>query len=273
MSGKRKGRVAFVIAHYHADGLIGQSLFGIIAYLRQSDIRIVFVSTNVRDDEISRLAGGVEIIVRENIGYDFYSYKIGLDALDDRSSYDHVILMNSSFICVDPRKLIDGYLGELTDEYDVVGLTYCSTPIVHLQSYLVSFSRKVLADQDFIDWWENMVPISDRAEVIDTYELGLSQFLLEKEFALGTVFQPSRRAKLKVMCQAVMRGYYLPEVWDDEAATLDLRMADSLTPTHFMWDELYNQFAVVKRDLIEKNPFKIDRDKLLAALGDTLKDL
>ena len=44
--------------------------------------------------------------------------------------------------------------------------------------------------------------------------------------------------------------------------TVDINAGDTLNPTHFMWDFLLDHCGIVKMELIERNPLKIDLTEL-----------
>ena len=248
-------QIAFVIAHYHPEGEIGATVRQIVDYAGAIAAPVVLVSTHASDQAAASLPEDVTLIRRPNEGYDFYSYKIGLDALGGQD-FDYVVLLNNSFVCLDVDKLMGQALAALDGQADVVGLTRSREVQEHLQSYWLAFSRRVLADADFRRWWHDMVPLSERHQVIAQYELGLSQWLLERGWALQAVYHPSAQARLRALCHAVLIDFVQPDLGLGQSVTLDLAQADYLNPTHFMWTELAQQLGLIKRELIERNPFR-----------------
>lgn len=266
-------RIACVLAHYRSDGLLGTSTRGLLEYLVRHVEHVVLVSTNLTEEQVRSVPADADVIVRENVGYDFYSYKVGLEALGDLEAYDYVCIMNDSFVCLDPGKLMTGVLSRLDGTADVLGLTYSREIASHLQSYLLVFSRKALLSEPVRDWWASMVPISDRKTVVVQYEVGLSSFLLAQGYSLGCAFRPSPLQQLRALCHAIRLGLYKPEIPSDAKLTLDLQLSEHLNPTHFAWEELLEQFAIVKRDLFENNPYRLDLHDLKAVYGERLAAL
>jgi rhamnosyltransferase len=75
-------RRAFVIAHYDSAGRIALHLRALAGHLASLG-RVVFVSTQLAPHEARALPKAVEVITRPNEGYDFFSYKRGIEALGD----------------------------------------------------------------------------------------------------------------------------------------------------------------------------------------------
>lgn len=250
------GKVAFILAHYHKDGVLQESMARILSAARAISDSVTLVSTNLSHDHAARINASIKVIVRENVGYDFYSYKIGLDHLGDTSAFDHVVLINSSFVCVDSDKLLNAVLQGLGKGFDLTGLTASNELAPHVQSYLMAFSRRAIGDDRIADWWRGMSPISDRNQVIVNYELGLSAFVGECGFSLGAVYSPSEAAMLRGAAHAAKIGFIpMPQVHDG-VLSVPLAQIMALNPTHFMWEELFERYGVMKRELIEKNPFQ-----------------
>jgi rhamnosyltransferase len=178
-----------VFAHFHQSGLIRSDTSTLLNILIDQTDEIYFISTNVTDSELKKLDPRIVCKVRENHGYDFYSYKTGLELIDFKKDYSHLTLMNSSFLCANPQKFIHYYFKQgLSQEFNVIGMTKSWEETEHIQSYLISLSREVLKNNDFLKWWADMTPVNNRDDVILNYELGLSN-LLRSFYRLQSVFK------------------------------------------------------------------------------------
>ncbi len=235
VSGPRR---AFVVAHYDAAGRIARHLRELVAHLASMG-RVVFVSTNLGPDEARMLPAGAEVITRPNEGYDFFSYKRGIEALGDLGALDAVVILNSSFVCVDPARLTSRFFARSRPEIDVLGLTANYEYAAHLQSYWIAFeSRRVLDAPAFASWWRDMEPISDRDLVIPRYEVGLSHAMKSADLTLASAFTPPPHQ----------------------------RSGAHRNPTHVFWDSLLDEFGILKLELLRTNPFRMDLSKLHADL-------
>ena len=86
-----------VFAHYHSQGLIRKDILNFLKKSKNLFTEIVFISTKIKKKEIKKIPSKIKIIKRKNIGYDFYSFKIGWEYLYKRfnDNYDN---KNSYFI-------------------------------------------------------------------------------------------------------------------------------------------------------------------------------
>ena len=240
--------------------------------LRQTG-RTILVSTNLTDEAVCSVHSDIKVIVRANVGYDFYSYKVGLESIEELDLYDHVFIMNSSFVCFDPDKLISRFVACLDESVDVLGLTFSRERIPHLQSYFIAFSRRTIMSAPLRKWWNELKPASDREVVISRYELGLSSFLFAQGFNLAGAYEPSPMVKCQALCHAIRLGLYRPRLLPFSMMMLNLRHADKLNPTHFLWEDLLSQFGVLKRELYERNPYHCDLQSLYYVHGERLASL
>jgi lipopolysaccharide biosynthesis protein len=231
-------RRAFVVAHYDPAGRVALHLRELVAHLRSLG-RVVFVSTNLAPAAARDLGEGVGVITRPNEGYDFASYKSGLESLGALSAFDTVTILNSSFVCLDPARLTQRFFARSRPEIDVLGLTANFEQAAHLQSYWISFEgRRILDSPAFAQWWAAMKPVSDREVVIARYEVGLSQALRAAGFTLASAF----------------------------SAPVQPGVAHR-NPTHLFWQPLMEEFAILKLELLRANPFRMDLGQLEAALA------
>ncbi len=230
-----------VVAHYHPEGLLRDDLQALLARLAPLAQRLIFVSTHLRADQLARLPAGVTPLVRENVGYDFYSYRTGLQALGELRAYSRLVLCNSSFITVEPDKLLRGFF-EREHAQDCFGLVYSREHRRHLSSFLLSFTPCCFTAPLFAGWWERMVPINDRAQVIPRYELGLSSALRHAGFRLGRAYRPTLGEQWVALRRA------LPTA----KRTLSPL---ALNPMLFYWDFVLREFGVAKIELVRADPY------------------
>ena len=70
-----------VFAHYHAKGILRKDIINFFNKSKKIFTKIIFISTKIQQKELKKLPKNIKIISRKNIGYDFYSYKVGLNYL------------------------------------------------------------------------------------------------------------------------------------------------------------------------------------------------
>lgn len=263
----RDAALAFVVAHYHPRGKLPVHLFNLVRYMATLSERVVFVSTGIAPTEAARLAPYAKVIARENIGYDFWSYKLGIDALGDRSGLQRLVLCNSSFLTFDPHVLCTAFLQPIAGPA-LRGIS-ASTQRggLHVQSYWVAFEHGSLINgAEFARWWAEMTPRSDREEVIVKYELGMSARFAAHGVPIKAAYEPTNEELLIALCRAIERRC-VPIKEPPRLCTLNLDAARELNPTHFFWDALAARFAIAKLEFLKTNPYRMDLTELLQRIN------
>ena len=258
------------MAHYDPHALVAPHV------LRQLDAwgevadRVLLVSAaGLSDpDVIASVTSRAELVQRDNEGYDFYSYKLGLESVDDVGSYDLVVICNDSYVgpLVPWATVFDAMRDRQVDAW---GLTETMRRRRHVQSYFYAFRPWVVASQGFRRFWGDMQVVSDRTKVIRVYELGLSQAILESGFEIGSYYtespQDRRVARARQVWWAVHRAPLRPkgkrlsslprfarEPWNPMSALADRALAGARLP-------------VVKIDTLRYDPYRLGSGALLDA--------
>jgi len=255
--------LAFVVAHFHPRGRVPANLLSLVRHFATLTRRVVFVSTGIAPEGVASLQPYAQVIARENFGYDFWSYKLGIDALGDRSSLRRLVLCNSSFVTLDPKQLCGEFLTAVEGPA-IRGVTINAAPELHVQSYWVSFEHGSLINSaEFAQWWAGMVPISDRNEVIVRYEIGMSTRFAALGIPLRAAFQPTLEELLIALCRGIA-SRRLKITGLTRNVTFDLESARGLNPSHFLWDSIMKRFPIVKIDLLRNNPMQMDLAPLIS---------
>ncbi len=263
-------RALVVMAHYDADGQVsGHALRQMDAWAEVADRLIVVSTAELKDPTVVReITSRAELVTRPNFGYDFYSYKTGLDRAGDLSGYDYVVVCNDSYVGpLIPYRRIFADMEERPADF--WGLTYTPRRGWHVQSFFVAFRSWVARSEAFRSFWRTMTPISDRAEVIRRYELGMTAHLRSAGFRPGGYFQESeadrRLARARHLWFAwhviraqprARRGRALRRVplepWNPVACLADRALTEGRLP-------------VVKIDTLRYDPYRLGSDRLLRA--------
>ena len=247
-------RTAFVIAHFHENGKVALNTHALVEEMAKSSNKIVFVSTNLDEFEANRLKKHAQVIQRENTGYDFWSYKLGIDQLGDLSQFDRIVICNTSFISLDPSFLVQSFTGPV-DQVGLRGLTRCAEMGEHIQSYWLSFEgNRLLMSSEFVAWWKTMLPLNDRNENINKYEVGISGYFARHGYPLRTLFQETANQLLIMLSRAISRGSVFFNLENKlQVVPLDLKYALDLNPTIFGWDYILDQIKIIKIEQVKFN--------------------
>lgn len=253
---------AFVIAHYDKQGHLSKHVLDHVKYISKLTKKIIFVSTHLQDKWLLELTPHAKVIVRPNYGYDFWSYKLGLDALVDLGEVDHIIFWNTSFVCVNPEKLYVSYMDNISQS-GMYGITSCNMPSPHIQSYFFSFyGQDLIKSVVFRDWWSRMTPISEREEVIHRYEVGMSKYFLRKDVRLSHAFDLNFFDGLLIFIKILMSLNFKRSLLKRLIKKTSFPRLSSLNLTHYAWSRLLNKFGVIKVELLVLNPTKQNTSRL-----------
>ncbi len=182
-----------VFAHWDKDAIIDDY---VVYYLKElaAVADVIFVSdTELIQGEINKISSLVIHAIAERHGeYDFGSYKRGLAYCEEiLSKYDELIFANDS--CYGPLTELDSVLPQIESRpCDFWGMTqYKYEGLWHIQSYFVGFKKQIFTSKEFKDFIYAVKKQDKKIDIIKTYEIGLTQFLIKQGFEYETLCPPS----------------------------------------------------------------------------------
>lgn len=216
---------------YNTDGKIKESLLFYLAKLKELKTDIVLIDTSPSSipEEIEKTKPFLrQYIWRENLGYDFGSWKVGFSEIGDWKKYNQIIITNDSiFGPIYPLAPIFEKFDSL--EIDVWGLTDSYELSYHLMSYFLVFQNKIIQSKEFENFWNSMVffPTTWKKFLILSYEIGGTKYWKKHNFKTNTYI------KFENLTQPIFKNYYN-------------------NPTHVFWEKIIskNSFPFLKKDLV-----------------------
>lgn len=186
-------RRAIVLAHFDRDGGFDPHVRHALAAYRPAATRLVVVS-NGGGRLPAAIAGLVDdYLPRRNLGYDFCAWRDGLATLD-RSAYDEVLCLNDSVY----GPLFDlgpALVDRRTANADLWGMVASDQACGrgkprrwHLQSWFFGMRRRLLDSDAFDDFWSAVEPLPTKADVVERYEVGLSDHMLRAGFTAAALY-------------------------------------------------------------------------------------
>jgi lipopolysaccharide biosynthesis protein len=173
--------------------------FHVEAFLRQNIDVVLIINTDHPDHSTPRYTISPDIsgiCIRENKGFDFGAWSQVLRSIDT-SRLDRIFWVNDSLfgpLCNDSfDKMIERIR---RSNEDMIGLTEnCSLSEIHLQSFFLSFNKKIIQSQEFLEYARNLWQLPTKSLVIDVYEKRLTQFVKNLGFSYQALFTVAEKKR------------------------------------------------------------------------------
>jgi hypothetical protein len=263
-----------VFAHFDPAGEVSGAVLHHLAALSSARFATVFVTTSPTFSESARQSitdHVAAILHRRNVGYDFGSWKEGLNFWGSFEACNALLLVNDSIL--GPFTDVSSLLARMTDDADIWGLTDSREIAPHLQSYFLLVRRSALHAQAFKDFWRKLVLADGRDYAVHFGELGFSRTMHRAGFRLRALAPyEAVVAKFRENCLndgIVERMQKRGSLMGRAEILFLINDRHPLNPTHLLWREVMDDFAIpyVKRELVDRNPTAMaDVDDALARL-------
>lgn len=249
-----------IFAHYNRDDKLDLYVdYYLRALLGLVDRLIVVTTSTIPEREKYELeCVGVEFVTRDNVGYDFYSYKTGIEMIE-LSKCSELILCNDSVF--GPLFNLGHMFNEMAErDFDVWGVTASQEVRWHLQSYFLVFSRNTLLLDEFQSFWRCFSVFQSKREVIREGEVGLSRLLLRANCSLGSYIAMDDEDAVPFRHRGLR---YLRTLWRrrfDRSLYMDVidiclgRSTPAQNPTVDSWESAVSKdMPFVKRSALERD--------------------
>ena len=173
-----------------ADDYVIYNLKGFRPYMK----KIVFVCNGKLTDEsrvkIEKVTD--KIIVRDNVGFDGWAYKAGIDGegWKELETYDELIMTNHTimgpvesyedmFVTMDDRDLdFWGVTKNYQIDYDFFGCCEYGYIPEHIQTHFIAVRKSMISSEEFQKYWNHFPKIHNYAEAV-----GMHEAIFTKHFA------------------------------------------------------------------------------------------
>ena len=174
-----------IFAHYDKDNMVDDYVVSYLAALRLLCKELIFVSDSDLSEEEKAKVKADKIIATKHGEYDFGSYKRGFEVMGDA---DELVFCNDSCYLIGDLEPI---FNTKADFFGVV--TNTDKYAAHLQSYFVVFRRKVIESDVFRNFMQSITKLPKKQEIIEKYEVGMTQTLLNAGFKASSFIQEEFR--------------------------------------------------------------------------------
>lgn len=210
-------RVA-IFAGYDKHGIIDDYVLYYLKELKKH-ADIVFVNdTEFSDEELEKVKDlTIHQICKTHSEYDFGSYKRGYAWLKEQNlleNYDQLIFCNDSvygpFYDLGPI-FEEMQTRENNDFWSIFferDYSYAYTKRDYAQSYFLVFNQYVFTTDVFSDFLSNVTKLEDKSKIIELYELGITQTLLNNGFKCdGYISSPYNAPHDRRAMQIIKDGF------------------------------------------------------------------
>lgn len=186
---------ALVFVHYDRDGLFDDHVVTALRSYRAVADRLVVVSASAATLPDSLATVVDTFIPRENVGYDFCSWRAGLESLASVSAFDEVICVNDSVYgplfdlkpaLTDRRLRASDLWGMCLSEQGLKRRGKAACP--HLQSWFFAMRRPILRSHAFRQFWNGVEAQPSKEDIIHRYEIGMSEHFLRAGFQMAGLY-------------------------------------------------------------------------------------
>lgn len=243
---KPSGETLCLFASYDHYSRVPEYVIQYIKELRRQGCDIVFISTSpaMPEGELQKLRPlCIKIILRSNRGLDFASWRAGFEHCSNAQIYKGILLANDSVL--GPFQPLDKVFKFLhSSRYELVGLNDSHELSYHLQSFFLYFPIELFFSEPVQKFWNSIRVLDDKQRIIDTYEIGLSQFLKDNDVVIKAVYP------IDELIKSAMENP-LPFEFKDR---IDNNLP--INPSLHFWEVLFKKFEYpfVKRELLTRNP-------------------
>lgn len=259
-------KTALIYAHWDVNGLVDPYVVHAMRSYREVADRLIFVSTHYRhkNRELESLVDN--LIVRPNIGFDFSSWRDGLRVLVQRN-YGQVIFANSSVFgpLWSPREAL---FNQESRNADLWGMSISVEATVHLQSYLMVMSNRLLESTFGSHLWSEVYDLATQRDVIEAYELRWMGECEREGFRVGAMFDQRRQPRTshsEMFAELAARPISLKRI----RRHLRMWRKGAINPTHAQWLTLCKAgVPFVKVDLMRDNPCRMSLERVYSWLSE-----
>jgi lipopolysaccharide biosynthesis protein len=255
-----------VIAHYDPDGVWDDNFLLMLSVVAGVVDHVVLVTTAMDMPDLPATHTNIDLIRRPNIGYDFYSYRVGLSTVLGDISLDGVLLLNSSLILIQVDRFHKLLLDMVNDNRTtaVRGVTASKQIAWHLQSYLLYFDLRKLPEQWLQRFFAKVEPVNTKLEVVLAYEIGLGTAISNEEILVDVLFVPELALRcsasiawMRTLARSAGRyGWFAFRPW---------KAIKDVNWVHFGANALARQFGFVKAEVLRSNPHRLPLDGIFSA--------
>jgi lipopolysaccharide biosynthesis protein len=254
---------AVILAHYDQDGIVDPYVVRALHAYRAIADRLVLVSASAAalPDVLTDVVD--DFLPRANVGYDFCSWRDGIACLGNLQHFDEIVCANDSVygplsdmrpVMADPR----------VATADFWGMVMSAQRGDHVQSWFFAMRRRAIESRAFGEFWESVEPQPSKQQVIDRYEVGLTETFAAAGFRVSAIYDgrhcgpPTLPEKFRNVSPFRLQRY-------GRHVRRVKRMGPPYNPSELFWERACDAgVPFLKAAIFRANPYRIDVQRVLA---------
>lgn len=264
---------AIIVAHFDRDRQLASYVLDALKQYRQISDHVVLSSPSL--EKLPDVAQPFvdSFVARENIGYDFCSWRDGLRTITHPDQFDEIIFVNDSVYgpLVSLEPMLSHFSEEQCDMWGMVMSTQSPkrsgprfTP--HIQSWFYAMRKRILSSDSFVRFWNSVEPQPTKDDVIQKYEIGMSTHFLKDGFRLAGVFDA--RVQSPVNWGEIGRNLQWWPLANAKRSLTHLRKTlkagKSYNPSELLWERLLDLgVPYVKASLFRVNHYRLNVERII----------
>ncbi len=258
---------AVILAHYDRDGIVDPYVIRALRSYREIADRLVLVSASASSLPAALATVVDDFLPRANIGYDFCSWRDGIARLGDPRQFDEIVCANDS---------VYGPLSDLSPlmadsrvaAADFWGMVMSAQRGDHVQSWFFAMRRPVIESPAFREFWESVEPQSSKEQVIDHYEVGLTEAFAAAGFRAAAIYD-GRRCGLPTIAEYVCNVSPLEPQYFGRHVRRVRRMGPPFNPSELFWERACDAgVPFIKAAIFRANAYRVDVHRVLDRAAD-----
>lgn len=258
---------AIIYCHYNYNDMCARYVLRQLKALRAFFKWRVFVSnsflTKPYKQKIEAL--GFDVLIRDNIGYDFGAWRDGYHHVQAVKNIKRFYFMNDS--CLGPLPgFSDIIQNMLNSKEDLVALSSNTQIRYHVQTVLFGLQNRAVETGFCDQFWNAVKNLENKTDIIHRYEIGLTQMAQKTGLSVSAFYEGLHLTvldrlglsltllKAKHIRTILKHGFYLILNARVNPFHLDQKMGVPLT------------IPLIKKEIIQKNPFDLDIERFINEL-------
>jgi len=203
----------------------------------------------------------VQLISRENTGYDFGAYQDGLTIVRPYANLvNDILLLNNSVYRL--HDSLTPIMNQVRNSgFDVTSITNSREKGLHLQSYFLHLKKPVLDKKEFWIWFEDLEVSNSRFVTIDKLEIPFAQIIESYGLSSGALWDFDDLSDFYFSSSASWLLLDFRKEWGWFIGSREILSGKTVNPTHYMWPHLLELGCpFLKKDLFRNRDLYLGID-------------